>query len=71
MSDHSQHTLVQDQLDVEKIRADFPLLKTKIRDKQLIYFDNGATAQKPEVVLRTIDEYYRTYNANVTAAFIS
>jgi cysteine desulfurase/selenocysteine lyase len=65
MSDQSQNTLVKDKLDVEKIRADFPILKTLIRGKQLIYFDNGATAQKPEVVIRSIDEYYRTYNANV------
>lgn len=65
MSEHSEHTLVQNKLDVDKIRADFPILKTQIRGQQLIYFDNGATAQKPEVVLRTLDEYYRTYNANV------
>lgn len=65
MSDQSQHTIVKDKLDVEKIRADFPILKTQIRGKQLIYFDNGATAQKPLAVLNTLDEYYRSYNANV------
>ncbi len=51
--------------DIQKIRADFPILQQKIRGKSLIYFDNGATSQKPSVVLERMDRYYRTENSNV------
>lgn len=49
----------------DNLRADFPILQRQIGDKPLIYLDNGASSQKPEAVLRTLDEYYRRYNANV------
>jgi len=52
-------------LDVQRIRADFPILQRKIGDNPLIYFDNAATTQKPRQVLRTMQEFYCTYNANV------
>ncbi|UCC77912.1 MAG: aminotransferase class V-fold PLP-dependent enzyme, partial [Anaerolineales bacterium] len=52
-------------MDVQRIRADFPILERKIAGKPLIYFDNAATTQKPRQVLSTIEEFYRTYNANV------
>jgi cysteine desulfurase / selenocysteine lyase len=52
-------------LDVEKIRKDFPILKEKVWGHPLIYLDNAATTQKPEVVIKTLDKYYREYNANV------
>jgi cysteine desulfurase/selenocysteine lyase len=52
-------------LDVQTIRADFPILQRKIGGQPLIYFDNAATTQKPRQVLRTIQEFYCTYNANV------
>ena len=52
-------------IDVQGIRADFPILQRKIGDKPLIYFDNAATTQKPQQVLRTIQEFYCTYNANI------
>lgn len=52
-------------LDVEKIRQDFPLLKTKVYGKPLIYLDNAATTQKPASVLTALDEYYTRYNSNV------
>ena len=55
----------KDELDIEKIRKDFPLLQTKVYGKPLVYLDNGATTQKPELVLRAMDDYYRTYNSNV------
>jgi cysteine desulfurase/selenocysteine lyase len=55
----------QDDLDIEKIRKDFPLLQTKVYGKPLVYLDNAATTQKPELVLRAMDDYYRTYNSNV------
>jgi len=52
-------------MDVENIRQDFPILRRKINGKPLIYFDNAATTQKPQQVLRTIQEFYQTYNANI------
>lgn len=52
-------------LDVNKIRKDFPILHRKIRGKELVYFDNAATSQKPKQVTDAITNYYETYNANV------
>lgn len=52
-------------IDVNKIRADFPILQEKIHNKPLVYFDNGATTQKPKLVIDTISEYYSKYNANI------
>jgi cysteine desulfurase/selenocysteine lyase len=52
-------------LDVARIRKDFPILRREIHGKPLAYLDNTATTQKPVQVLRAIDDYYRTYNANV------
>jgi cysteine desulfurase / selenocysteine lyase len=57
--------LPKDELDIERIRKDFPLLLTKVYGKPLVYLDNGATTQKPELVLKAMDDYYRTYNSNV------
>jgi cysteine desulfurase/selenocysteine lyase len=51
--------------DVEKIRGDFPLLKEKINGKNLIYFDNAATNQKPQVVIDALIHYYSSMNANI------
>ena len=50
---------------VEEIRSDFPILGRKVNNKPLIYFDNGATTQKPECVINIINDIYRTYNANI------
>ena len=55
----------KDELDIQKIRKDFPLLQTKVYGKPLVYLDNSATTQKPEMVLKAMDDYYRTYNSNV------
>jgi cysteine desulfurase / selenocysteine lyase len=52
-------------LDVEKIREDFPLLQEKIYGVPLVYLDNAATTQKPQVVLNTLEHYYKHLNANV------
>lgn len=52
-------------LDLQKIRADFPILTQKVNGKPLVYFDNGATAQKPQVVLDAITKYYSEINANI------
>ena len=52
-------------IDIHKIRADFPILSRKVNGKPLIYFDNGATAQKPKSVIDAIDTYYKNQNANI------
>jgi cysteine desulfurase / selenocysteine lyase len=52
-------------LDVAAVRADFPILSEHVNGHPLVYLDNAATSQKPEVVLRALDDYYRHYNANV------
>ena len=51
--------------DVEKIRADFPILRQKIRGKPLVYLDNAATSQKPQIVINAITRYYERDNANI------
>ena len=51
--------------DVEKMRADFPILRQKIRGKPLVYLDNAATSQKPQVVINAITRYYERDNANI------
>jgi cysteine desulfurase / selenocysteine lyase len=52
-------------LDVEKLRADFPILHQKVNGQDLIYFDNAATSQKPRVVIDTLKRFYEHDNANV------
>ena len=52
-------------LDIQKIRADFPILNQKVNGKSLVYFDNGATSQKPQVVIDAISKYYEEINANI------
>jgi len=52
-------------LNVETIRKDFPILNRKVNGKPLIYFDNAATSQKPQVVIDSIVDYYSNYNANI------
>ncbi len=52
-------------LDINKIRADFPILDTQVYGKQLIYLDNGATTQKPKCVIDKISEVYSSVNANI------
>jgi len=54
--------------DLERIRADFPILSEPVRGGRLAYLDNGATTQKPEAVLRAMDYYYRRQNSNVHRA---
>ncbi len=51
--------------DVEAIRKDFPILNTQVNGRPLVYLDNGATAQKPQVVLDALADYYSNTNANV------
>jgi cysteine desulfurase/selenocysteine lyase len=51
--------------NVLKLRKDFPILREKVHGKSLVYLDNAATTQKPEAVLKTLDDYYRHTNANI------
>jgi cysteine desulfurase/selenocysteine lyase len=54
--------------DVERIRADFPLLSRTVHGKPLVYFDNANTSQKPRQVIEAVDNHYRAHNANVARA---
>jgi cysteine desulfurase/selenocysteine lyase len=51
--------------DITKIREDFPILKTTVNGKPLVYLDNAATTQKPQSVINAITEYYTGYNSNI------
>lgn len=51
--------------NVEEIRKQFPTLHREVYGKPLIYFDNGATSQKPQIVIDTINRYYTSENANI------
>ncbi|MFM7022976.1 MAG: aminotransferase class V-fold PLP-dependent enzyme [Flavobacteriales bacterium] len=51
--------------DVGDIRKDFPVLNTQVNGKPLIYFDNGASAQKPQAVIDSISNYYSSMHANI------
>ncbi len=53
------------QLDVEKIRSDYPILSRKVNGQPLIYFDNAATSQTPNQVVEAIVTYYHQHNANI------
>ena len=55
-------------LDVARIRQDFPILRQEVRGYPLVYLDNAATTQKPQVVLDTLQRYYTEQNANVHRA---
>ncbi len=50
---------------IERLRKDFPILSQKAYNKPLIYFDNAATSQKPQVVIDALTKYYSEYNANI------
>ena len=52
-------------LDIHKIRAEFPILSQKVNGKPLVYFDNGATSQKPQIVIDAEVKYYQEINANI------
>ena len=51
--------------DIDKIRAEFPILKRTVNGKPLVYFDNAATSQTPQIVIDAIIDYYSNYNANI------
>src|SRR5438132_3049894 len=52
-------------LNINKIRNDFPILSQKINGKDLVYFDNASTSQKPLSVIEKLSSYYKQTNANV------
>jgi len=52
-------------IDIKKIRDDFPILNQQINGKPLVYLDNAATSQKPQVVIDSLVNYYSTINANI------
>jgi cysteine desulfurase/selenocysteine lyase len=52
-------------INVDKIREDFPILKRTVHGKPLVYFDNAATSQTPQIVIDTIVDYYSNYNSNI------
>ncbi len=57
--------ILKEKFDVSALRADFPTLKRLVYGKDLVYFDNGATSQKPQVVIDSISRYYTNINSNV------
>ncbi|HXY14866.1 MAG TPA: cysteine desulfurase [Terriglobales bacterium] len=56
---------IEPSFDVEKVRADFPILHQQAHGHPLIYLDNAATSQKPKAVIDAIVQYYEHYNANI------
>lgn len=54
--------------DIERIRADFPVLSRRVHDKPLVYLDSANTSQKPVTVIEAVDDFYRQHNANVSRA---
>jgi cysteine desulfurase / selenocysteine lyase len=52
-------------LNIEKIRAEFPVLHQQVNNRDLVYFDNAATSQKPRAVVDALVAYYTGYNANI------
>jgi cysteine desulfurase/selenocysteine lyase len=52
-------------IDIKKIRKDFPILSRKVNGKPLVYLDNAATSQTPQQVIDVIVDYYQNYNANI------
>ena len=55
----------QKALDITKIREQFPVLHQEVNGQPLVYFDNAATTQKPQVVLNALNDYYKTMNSNI------
>jgi cysteine desulfurase / selenocysteine lyase len=61
----NETAIIQEKLDVNAIRKQFPVLDREVKGKRLIYFDNAATSQKPQVVIDAIVDYYSGYNSNI------
>ncbi len=61
----TEATTIQKGIDVYAIRQQFPVLEREVKGKPLIYFDNAATSQKPQMVIDALVNYYTGYNANI------
>jgi cysteine desulfurase/selenocysteine lyase len=61
----TQSNTITKELDVYAIRQQFPALNRQVKGQPLVYFDNAATTQKPQVVIDALVDYYTSYNANV------
>lgn len=57
--------IIKEKLDIPAIREMFPVLKRRVKGKQLIYLDNAATSQKPQMVIDALENYYGSFNANI------
>lgn len=57
--------MIKEKLNIDLIRKKFPILSQKVNGKPLVYFDNGATTQKPQEVIQEITDYYSTTNSNI------
>ena len=57
--------MISKQINIQDIREQFPILNRKIHGKPLVYFDNGATTQKPLSVINRLNDYYANENANI------
>ena len=62
---NSDLAMGQSGFDLARIRADFPILQAKVHGKPLVYFDNGATSQKPQAVIDALAHYYQAENSNI------
>lgn len=60
-----QSTAIENELDVYAVRGHFPALTREVKGRPLVYFDNAATTQKPQVVIDALVEYYSKFNANI------
>lgn len=58
-------TSILSPIDVERIRKEFPILHQQVNGRDLVYFDNAATSQKPAYVIQALTDYYQGYNANI------
>lgn len=65
---NARFKIAADRFDIDRVRADFPLLQREVHGKPLVYFDNANTSQKPASVIEAVDEHYRLHNANVARA---
>ncbi len=52
-------------LNIEQIKADFPILEERVNGNRLVYLDNAATTQKPRLVINALIDYYRKINSNI------
>ena len=57
--------MMADQFDIEQVRKDFPILDQQVNGAPLVYFDNAATTQKPQMVIDALTKYYSQDNANI------